>query len=337
MCASGLYTALPSASSIRLLQLHPSSRDDEPLSCSLHVYEDYRELPPYLALSYCWGHPRLRCEIICNDQAHTITETLHSALCQLRAKGEGYHTVWADAICIDQDNIPERNQQVSIMLRIYGYAQRVLIWGGPQDARSSEALLTIRQLASRVYEASGTDQSMPDWLRSVRLDDGMADSLGAIRAVGPSHFSPQTWRTLWEFYQGGWFFRVWVIQEVRQCADVFFMRGDSEIDWHLVALTATWLWCMSESDGGFHWKREHFPSFNSWTNVKLMWELGLSTRREAPFLMLLSLTRPFEAIDPRDKIFALLHHRITRQVCNDLGVVLAKETHPLNDSVSSPW
>jgi hypothetical protein len=101
MCTSGLYTALPSERSIRLLQLHPSSQNDEPLSCFLHVYEDYRDLPPYLALSYCWGDPTLRCDMVCNDQTHAITETLHAALRQLRAKGQGCYTVWADAVCID--------------------------------------------------------------------------------------------------------------------------------------------------------------------------------------------------------------------------------------------
>lgn len=127
-----------------------------------------------------------------------------------------------------------------------------------------------------------------------------------------------------------------MIQEVRQCANVFLVRGDSEVDWHLVALTASWLWCMTEQDSVFHWKKEHFPSYDSWNNVKLMWELRLSTRREAPFLMILSLTRAFEATDPRDKVFATLHHRITRQICDDGGAVLADKTHTLNESVSSP-
>jgi hypothetical protein len=87
------------------------------------------------------------------------------------------------------------------MPMIYGCAQRVLIWGGPQDAHSTEALLTIRQLASKIYEASRTDKSMRDWLGAVRLDDGMTDSLSAIRAVEPTHFPPETWCTLWQFYQ----------------------------------------------------------------------------------------------------------------------------------------
>lgn len=39
--------------------------------------------------------------------------------------------LWADAICIDQNNIPERNQQVRIMRKIFSQADRVLSWLGP--------------------------------------------------------------------------------------------------------------------------------------------------------------------------------------------------------------
>jgi Heterokaryon incompatibility protein (HET) len=37
---------------------------------------------------------------------------------------------WIDAICIDQDNVAERNDQVSKMGRIYQDAEEVIAWMG---------------------------------------------------------------------------------------------------------------------------------------------------------------------------------------------------------------
>jgi hypothetical protein len=38
--------------------------------------------------------------------------------------------LWADALCINQDDLEERNQQVSLMGFIFGRAQTVLVWLG---------------------------------------------------------------------------------------------------------------------------------------------------------------------------------------------------------------
>jgi hypothetical protein len=44
-----------------------------------------------------------------------------------RANGRRY---WIDAICINQADIPERNQQVRIMPHIYFRAHTVVVWLG---------------------------------------------------------------------------------------------------------------------------------------------------------------------------------------------------------------
>lgn len=129
-------------SSIRLLELLPGDLDDE-LECRL-VETPLHDITTFEALSYVWGDPAIREPIKCNGQAMTITTNLAQALRRLRlsraapSKGQleqadlpqqeadehdqstGISRVlWADAICINQEDIIERGQQVQLMREIY--------------------------------------------------------------------------------------------------------------------------------------------------------------------------------------------------------------------------
>ncbi|CAO2652387.1 Nn.00g006700.m01.CDS01, partial [Neocucurbitaria sp. VM-36] len=65
-----------------------------------------------------------------------ITQNLELALRSLRLK-EGSRLLWIDAICINQSDIYERNQQVERMAPIYSCAQNVVIWLGPASPMQS--------------------------------------------------------------------------------------------------------------------------------------------------------------------------------------------------------
>jgi len=55
--------------------------------------------------------------------------------------------LWIDAICINQESIAERSQQVPIMGDIYKTAQRVFIWLGKGTKDSNLAFEHLSQLA----------------------------------------------------------------------------------------------------------------------------------------------------------------------------------------------
>jgi hypothetical protein len=52
--------------------------------------------------------------------------------------------IWIDSICIDQANVVERNQQVSIVADIYRSAESVYVWLGRGDEDTSYAIEHIR-------------------------------------------------------------------------------------------------------------------------------------------------------------------------------------------------
>ncbi|PVH71655.1 heterokaryon incompatibility, partial [Cadophora sp. DSE1049] len=104
----------------------------------------------YETLSYCWGpEGTYRC-IDIDGHSVPIRRNLWWALYHLRYRVRGMkRTLWIDALCINQNDISERNAQVSIMGSIYASASGVLIWAGEEAEGSTEALKAIGEIPSQ--------------------------------------------------------------------------------------------------------------------------------------------------------------------------------------------
>ncbi|TVY45651.1 Heterokaryon incompatibility protein 6,OR allele [Lachnellula occidentalis] len=158
MANSYQYSPFPDMNSIRLIYLEPWRRDpDEPLRCQLRT-ASLDTLPPYEAISYAWGEPIFSREILVDGGLElAITPSLGGALQRMRGNvplglrnslqrmrrgisrrghlSSSVRILWADAICINQQDIDERSRQVQSMRKIYQRASRVLVWldsGGPE-------------------------------------------------------------------------------------------------------------------------------------------------------------------------------------------------------------
>src|SRR6266480_2623741 len=103
------YQHLPSTRHIRLLVLHPDSFPED-ISCEL-VFASLDDLCVFEALSYVWGEPFPRNKIRCSGKAAEIGYNLHAALRHLRYEDK-QRVLWADALCINQENNKERGEQV---------------------------------------------------------------------------------------------------------------------------------------------------------------------------------------------------------------------------------
>jgi hypothetical protein len=116
---------------IRLLHLAPGTGDDV-IQFTLQPTR-LSEMPSYEAISYRWGDPSDTLIVLCDGKTMTINANLHAALLRLR-HADVTRVLWADAACIDQANVAEKNHQVNMMGRIYTQPTRVLIWLGEGDA-----------------------------------------------------------------------------------------------------------------------------------------------------------------------------------------------------------
>jgi hypothetical protein len=107
---------------------------------------DIATCPKYDALSYTWGtdNDATNCDTLLNGWPITIRENLFDALHAIfarerqQSKSSGtpeqsarlYY--WIDALCINQESVPERNQQVQLMGLIYSQASLVRVWLGDE-------------------------------------------------------------------------------------------------------------------------------------------------------------------------------------------------------------
>ncbi|CAG9977965.1 unnamed protein product [Clonostachys byssicola] len=122
------YSALDADNSeIRLFEIAPGDGDDE-ICCSLSVVS-LNNHPRFEALSYVWGDPSIKKNVTVDGASHLVTVNLESALRDLRYPSNR-RTIWADAICINQDDLDEKNHQIPLMGDIYRKASQVVAYLG---------------------------------------------------------------------------------------------------------------------------------------------------------------------------------------------------------------
>jgi hypothetical protein len=125
------HETLRLANEVRLLELKAGS-GISPIAISLQSMS-LDSIPPYESISYCWGSNNRNCDIeFHGDDAikqFSITTSLNTALKQFRRPDQA-RLLWADAICINQDDDQEKGIQVSLTPKVYSQAHSVLNWLG---------------------------------------------------------------------------------------------------------------------------------------------------------------------------------------------------------------
>jgi hypothetical protein len=137
---------LRDASVIRLLRILPSQEKNANLECELLEYdleESDAAYQPYEALSYVWGSEDKPRTVSVNERELGVTQNLLAALHRLRNR-QFSRIIWVDAICINQNDIQEKEHQIGFMAVVYAKASRVLVWLGESYDDSDYALDSIR-------------------------------------------------------------------------------------------------------------------------------------------------------------------------------------------------
>ncbi|KAL8644859.1 MAG: hypothetical protein Q9226_007560 [Calogaya cf. arnoldii] len=104
------------------------------------------EAPDYNALSYTWGPPSL--DPLANIKGYRLTPNLMACLAEAMVTVPGLW--WIDALCIDQDNLDEKSQQVKKMRDIYARAEKVYVWLGPEESDGRAALHILCKIFNHV-------------------------------------------------------------------------------------------------------------------------------------------------------------------------------------------
>ncbi|KAF2817455.1 uncharacterized protein BDZ99DRAFT_373324, partial [Mytilinidion resinicola] len=134
LTASDQYPPLKPKGEIRVLSvIEPQSHRYELISINYAQSAP----PPYVALSYAWGEHDsalgfpTRNKIWINGKPYEIRSNLFAFLAQWGPSlNQKNIYLWADAVCIDQDNLEERESQVAQMREIFTRAKAVWAWLG---------------------------------------------------------------------------------------------------------------------------------------------------------------------------------------------------------------
>lgn len=210
---------------IRCLVLEPG-RGNESLSCTLAVYQ-LADNPPYEAISYVWGTASRCHKIRCDGRRLFITPNLRDALRQCRLP-DSRRVLWADSVCINQDDKEEKSQQVRVMSEIYSQATRALICLGPDRiggcAQQAQSFLHDfnDMFEKTLKEISG------DWDSFPFPDDGSP------------LFSDSRWSSWDSLVEQPWFKRGWVVQEAGLAKDALLLWGKVRIDWLWIQRIVIW-------------------------------------------------------------------------------------------------
>jgi hypothetical protein len=159
-----VYHPLPPASQcIRVLDIISASAPDVH-SDAVHIEGrlrviDLTEQPAFTALSYVWGaYAPTPDQILCDGARVAVTSNCHSALRHLRRK-LGHFTIWVDAICINQEDITEKEQQIPLMGDVYSKADSVFIWLGDATRETDRAMIWLQSSGFQEYFAATAEES----------------------------------------------------------------------------------------------------------------------------------------------------------------------------------
>ncbi len=179
-----------------------------------------------------------------NSHAVDVGVNLWSALRRIRSKRED-RALWADAICIDQKNTDERNEQVALMRDIYSQCRGVMIWLGDADTPRQPHLPPNRQaLHPRIWK---TDFTQPSPSSPVPLHADDATKLSTFHTHLTSEAIPvlanpdsfhKTALALNDLMTRPWWTRQWVVQEVVVPPRAAVHVGGAIVPWHTLAVAA---------------------------------------------------------------------------------------------------
>ncbi|KAI1049906.1 hypothetical protein LB506_001950 [Fusarium annulatum] len=195
------YKPLPTASSIRILILHPAT-----------------DATASLEVDLVWGIGAHTLPLYCRGEAAYlyISAVVDEMLRNLRKESKE-RRLWVDAVCLNQKDDQEKSVQVQQMGQIYHMANKVQIWFGPALPSVPLAFALLRTLIAK-YEPTPGEAKYPkageilDTTKETCGDHGLESVLDLLNQP--------------------WFTRRWTLQEGFLARHAIVRCGSSKISWH---------------------------------------------------------------------------------------------------------
>ncbi|KAK4155723.1 heterokaryon incompatibility protein-domain-containing protein [Chaetomidium leptoderma] len=258
------YAPLADVSMIRLLKVRPSLREDAPLICELLQVPLDGERPTYASISYRWDEGTTQAAAAhagSNTKSSSLPPSIGASPASRPSPSEiinvnGFRFAvypnvlailrdvrsialpryfWIDSICINQDNVDEKEEQVALMRQIYEGSQNVIIHlGGPPSLSYLEQLRDIPAslwglITRKPHKDNGNVDLLISKLRDARVlqDFSAEDAPGELLSFGTA----DDWDLLEALLENEWFVRAWIVQEVTVARRLRLRRRGMEMHW----------------------------------------------------------------------------------------------------------
>ncbi|KAF6815479.1 heterokaryon incompatibility protein het-6-like protein [Colletotrichum plurivorum] len=272
-----VYPSRLQRNEFRVLCLSPVRDVGCPVHLHLETYTDEHH-PEYETVSYTWGGengdsaPSKPVYVGAYWDVLWQTRNCWEMLRYLRPR-RGVRTVWVDAICINQADLQERQEQVAKMGLIYERAFRVVVYLGPD-----------------VTPATSTSSPYP---RRHYLHD--LESLAVKPRLPSSSSDFHVSMTLSEVLDREYFRRLWIIQELIMSRNITLRIGDVEfiVDREVNFRMAGGVAAAPLANHSLPW-------------LQFITQRFIDGEGGNDLLSAVDLARQSRASDPRDKIFGLL-------------------------------
>ncbi|KAL2059835.1 hypothetical protein VTL71DRAFT_9990 [Oculimacula yallundae] len=260
-------------------------------------------------------------QILCDGQEVHIGAELRDALRRIRLPDKE-RLLWIDALCINQQDVNERNSQVQNMREIYSQADHVLIWVGEHFSGGSacQALLDfiteLELLITMIMETHGSKNRKG--IESALIE---AYDVHLLR-----------WTFLRELLSRAWFGRVWVLQEVANAKRATLHAGSAKCNWDTIAAITRWL-SMYDVNGPLNIR----GTICSLRSVDMIWRISRlkeDPRRALPRLIeVLVESRLCMSTHAVDKVYGVLG-LVCTQDANSIPIDYAIEASDLYQRVA---
>ncbi|KAM7211529.1 Heterokaryon incompatibility protein (HET) domain containing protein [Rhypophila decipiens] len=247
--------------------IHAQHMQSTPLADTAALYRplqrNNRQIRVAIILPDTWrglGDERDTTTIVIDGRQVPVTVNLHDALKRLRKRDEE-RIVWADAICINQGDLEERQHQVQMMGDIYSRAAMVQVIMDESSASKSALQLfnteerddelpvcrwyndhrdlphlqSPRGEGPRTLEHLGAAETYAFVVLSMLGKTGCFKHLFVSLKTTPS---TATWASILsvldEFLERPWWYRIWVVQEVVLAKEAIIHFGQTVFPWAML-------------------------------------------------------------------------------------------------------
>ncbi|KAH7161856.1 heterokaryon incompatibility protein-domain-containing protein [Dactylonectria macrodidyma] len=279
------------AKEIRLLTIHPSPNQDDPVRCALRR-TPLSSAGVYKALSYVWGNPTSTTRLSVDGAEMRITTNLDIALRYIRDTTEA-QVFWIDGICINQADMSERCEQVLLMAGIFQQAERVVAWLGEEKEDSALAMDMLSKFAGV-------------WPAYIHQGVNPGQGLNGI----PNAFESTVWTAIRQIFSRAWWMRLWVYQEVMLARSITLLCGQVSLDWEELANAYRVLTSLLSPHNAHHLGiLDTGPvvvamEMSNWTSFVVDRAWGIQTQPGMLHLLRSCVVR--QSTDPRDRFYAVL-------------------------------